>query len=768
MTKQTTEKIELAAQFVNSTSKHIFLTGKAGTGKTTFLHEIAETTHKNFLIVAPTGVAALNAGGVTIHSQFLFPFGSFLPEEIQFGQAPSGNFFTKNQLARRHPLNSPRKQVLRNIDLLIIDEVSMLRADMLDAIDYRLKSAKGNFKQSFGGAQLLMIGDMFQLPPIVKDHEWAILKDFYASPHFFESLALKKSGFTYIEFDKIFRQREDRFIEILNNIRNNACTNENIERLNSCYLSESEIAQQNDEKHAITLTTHNYLAERLNRQELDKLPGKPHFYPSKIEGEFPEHIYPVPAKLELKTGAKVMFLKNDGEEKRYYNGKLAEVCELSKDKVCVKMEDGTKLWLEKYEWENKKYKLHPETKELEEEIVGTFTQYPIKTAWAITVHKSQGLTFDKAIIDVGQAFASGQVYVALSRLRSLDGLILRTKISSFGISSDEKIIRFSESKAHQPALEKTLKSAQTNFLNSLLAETFNLSSVIQQVSYCQNKIGIKMEFEDAEMRVALEELQKKLSAEQPVTATFRKQIEQLLAPSTRGENNEKLLERIEKGSEYYLKFLQERNKELLVHLEEVRGLPRTKAYQTALEEIDQSISKKMEQIQKAGYVSHCIFEGKTILRKEDLRLSRIEKRKEMLKEIIKYVAENPKNFKTKTGKRRKKSTKGETFQITFEMISEGLNPEEIAKKRGLVLGTIESHLARGIQSGEVDISALMDKKQLEELKGIMKNPSTTIGEIFNQTNGKYSYGKLRMAQAWFLRENQTTDVPLQSSSSNLP
>lgn len=767
MSTQTTDKIELAAQFVNSTSEHVFLTGKAGTGKTTFLREIAKSTHKNFVIVAPTGIAALNANGVTVHSQFLFPFGSFLPDEVHIGNAPRGNFFTRNQLARRHPLNSVRKQVLRNIDLLIIDEVSMLRPDMLDAIDYRLKSVKGNFKQSFGGVQLLLIGDMFQLPPIVKEHEWKVLKNFYASPYFYESLGLKKSGFTYVEFDKIFRQKENDFIDILNNIRNNSCTKENIKKLNSFYRTETEINQLQSKGHAISLTTHNYLAENLNRQELKKLPGKSYFYESKIKGDFPEHLFPLPEKLELKVGAKVMFLKNDGEEKRYYNGKLAEVCKLSNDQVCVKMEEGTEFWLDPYVWEHKKYNLHAETKEIEEEIIGTFTQFPIKTAWAITVHKSQGLTFDKAIIDVGQAFATGQVYVALSRLRSLDGLILRTKISPFGISSEEEIIRFSEEKAKGLPLENSLKTAQSNFLIRLLSETFNFSPVEQQVEYCQKKVGMKMEFEDAEMREALKNLQEKLSKESSVTGIFRNQIQRLLNQG----NKEKLLERIEKGSTYYLKFLRERNRELLIHLEEVRQLSKTKAYQTLLDEIDQVISKKMEQMQKAAYVSECILEGKKIYKNEGLRLSRHKKRKILLDEVAKHIEANPKNFKTKTGKKRKKSTKGETFQITFRLLSEGLKPEEIAEKRGLVLGTIESHLARGIQAGEIDIAAFMKTAELQELRKIFQDKAGFgLGEIFKQTDGKYSYGKLRMAQAWFFREDQSgaTESSAQLPSSNLP
>src|SRR5690606_13726922 len=252
MENHITDRIKLAARFVNSTSSHIFLTGKAGTGKTTFLRNLAESTHKNFVIVAPTGVAALNAGGVTIHSQFLFPFGTFLVNAAQSPDSPIGNFFDQNQLARRHPLNSARKQILRNIDLLVIDEVSMVRADMMDAIDYRMKAAKGNFKQPFGGVQLLVIGDLFQLPPIVKNHEWQVLKSVYASMHFFESLAWKESNFVYIELDKIFRQKENRFIDILNHFRNNQVTAEDLELLNSRYVKDIP------DKDIITITTHNH------------------------------------------------------------------------------------------------------------------------------------------------------------------------------------------------------------------------------------------------------------------------------------------------------------------------------------------------------------------------------------------------------------------------------------------------------------------------------------------------------------------------------
>lgn len=668
MTKISTEKIELAAQFVNSTASHIFLTGKAGTGKTTFLRDLAEATHKDFVIVAPTGIAALNAKGVTIHSQFLFPFGTFLQDSINFEQSPRGNFYTRNQLARRHPLNSARKQVLRNIDLLIIDEISMVRADLLDALDYRLKSVKGNFRQAFGGVQLLMIGDLFQLQPIVKDHEWEHLKTFYKSPHFFEALALKSAGFIYIELDKIFRQEDQRFINILNNIRNNNCKREDIAALNSYFSSK---AFQDKEENAITITTHNYKADGINKKALDKLPAESHFFEAEIKGDFPENIYPLPQTLEFKKGARVMFIKNDSEEKRYYNGKLAEINEISSQGITVITENGEEFSLDRYCWENIKYNIDPKTKEIKEEVIGSFEQYPIKPAWAITVHKSQGLTFEKAIIDVEQAFAAGQVYVALSRLRSLDGLVLSNKISEAVISSDQNVVSFSENKAKQPPLQDRLKNSQMNFLKTLLLKSFNFTEIISQIEYTQKKVAGKIEFEDEAMRDALQQLKERFLSEKTITNKFKRQIEQLLQQN----DKEKLMERIEKGSNYYLEYLYKRNKELLIHLEEVAQLSRTKTYRNYLTEIDQVISKKVEQVQKSVFVCRCILEGKEIKRNEELRTSRRNKRMHLLDEVAAHVKANPKNLKNKSGRTRKSSTKGETYQITFSLLKEGLNAE---------------------------------------------------------------------------------------------
>jgi hypothetical protein len=731
-------KIELAAQFINSTSSHIFLTGKAGTGKTTFLHNLARATHKNYLVVAPTGIAALNAKGVTIHSQFLLPFGTFLPVRSDFDNAPDGNFYTSHELARRHALNSKRKQVLRNIDLLVIDEVSMLRADILDALDYRLKAAKGDFHRSFGGVQLLMIGDLFQLPPIVKDHEWKHLQHHYPSIHFFQSQALRTDGFTYIELDKIFRQQDQNFIDILNNLRNDQCTAEDIKALNEHYSPDKQVED------AITVTTHNHLADKMNRDALDKIQKPSKYFEASVDGDFPEHIFPIAESLELKVGAKVMFIKNDTEENRYYNGKLAEVIELDDTDIWVKMDGHDKFQLERHTWKNIRYTIDPKTKDLEEETIGTFTQYPLKLAWAITVHKSQGLTFEKAVIDVGKAFAPGQVYVALSRLRSLDGLTLRTKISDSVISSDSEVIGFSSRYKRDDELPALLKAHQSRFLHQMLTDTFDFTAVPKQIDYIKKKAGDKLDFEDEEMRTALDETKQKFLDEHINTQRFRNQITQLI----REENHKLLLTRVKKGSAYYLKFLSAVNLQLLVHIEEVSQLSKTKTYTNLLKELDQLIAKSMEEVLKAEYLSGCIVNNKKIEPQESLKAERDKIRKELVAKAVQHVKDNPKNLSTKTGRKRKGLKKGETYDKTFDLFNSGKNIAEIADERNLAKSTIESHIARGISLGEIDLGDTLKKDEISGIeKGFAKNYGSPIKDVYTKLKGKYSFGKIRMVQA---------------------
>ena len=743
MSIEQTDLLQVAAHFVNSTASHIFLTGKAGTGKTTLLRDLAAKTHKNFVIVAPTGIAALNAQGVTIHSQFLLPLGSFIPERTPSGNfSDTAGFYTQHTLARRHPLNSIRKQVLRAADLLIIDEVSMLRADILDAIDYRLRSAKGNFYRAFGGTQLLMIGDLYQLPPIVKDREWEVLSRYYSSMHFFEARALKKEGMVYIELDKIFRQHDKKFIGILNHLRNNVVTEQDIAALNSHYRRD---APADRDEEIITITTHNYKADAINTKELEALPGPASVFEAEVTGDFPENLYPIAGTIALKAGARVMFVKNDSSgEGVYFNGKLARVEQVDDDGVTVIMDDTHELFLlRKEKWENKRYTIDEESKELEEEVIGTFEQYPVKLAWAVTVHKSQGLTFDKAIIDVGQAFAPGQVYVALSRLRSLEGLILRTKINTTSISSDNQVVSFTQEKEQQKALDEMLHEQQRIFLERLLATTYDFSDIEKQMEYLKKGKATTMEFEDESMQKAIEVIQGRFRDERKNTAIFQRQLLDLLRQNEQG----KLLERIRKGSAYYSGFLEENLRQLLVHAAEVEQFTRTKTYRNALGEIDQLLMKALGEIAKAALVTDCIISGREIPKLDEAHENRTKRRVELLTAARKAAEEHPKFAKRKSGRKRKKREKGETYQITFSLLKEGMRPEEIASQRSMAVSTIEGHIARGISAGEVRILDLISEEIVDEVTYKMKTLSGGISEVHKAFDGKYSYGVLRMVQA---------------------
>lgn len=750
---EVTEMAALAAQFVNSTDKHVFLTGKAGTGKTTFLRQLAASTHKRHVILAPTGIAALNASGVTIHSQFLLPFGTFLPDRNLPMELPGNtNFYTQQTLVRKHPLNAKRRDVLRNIDLLIIDEVSMLRADLLDAIDARMRFVKRNYGAPFGGVQLLMIGDMYQLPPIVKDHEWSKMREYYASQHFFEAQALKQAGFVYVELDKIFRQRDDDFIAILNNLRDNRVTPSDIEKLNTFYRDEKEVP-----KDVITLTTHNNKADAINRKALDALEGQTFYFQAEIEDDFPERIFPVAESLELKKGARVMFVKNDAEGDAYYNGKLATITAVDEDEIEVLMDGSEESYILKKEvWENKKYTVDDTVKDLKEEVIGRFSQYPIKLAWAITVHKSQGLTFEKAVIDVGAAFAPGQVYVALSRLTSLNGLILRTKINPNVVSTDAQVVAFGKTKVAPEALQKVLKEEQGHYLANLLGTTFNFSEITQATQRILQKHDTVGQFEDAEMRSALDVLSDNINTQKENTQKFVQQLHFCLQQN----DYPRLFTRIEKGSAYYIRFIEENLRLLLKHIEEVKQFSRTKTYLTALTEIDLILMKKWEQMDKALHVAQCIVEGKEIKQNLERDTERNLLRRKLTSEAVKEAEKNPKNTKTKTGKTRKKkdpnapkAAKGATYKATYALVKEGLSIAEIAEKRGLAVGTIEGHIARGIGENEVDINKFMDEDDREIIAQVLKdNPEENSGFVYGKLAGKFSYGQIRMVQAYLAKK----------------
>ena len=758
METQTTDRLKLAAHFVNSTNSPIFLTGKAGTGKTTFLRNLASLTHKTHVIVAPTGIAALHAKGVTIHSQFLFPMGSFLPTREPEGNFGSGAsfFYTQSTLARKHPLNMARKKVLRAIDLLIIDEVSMLRADILDAIDHRLRSVKGNFNEPFGGVQVLMIGDLFQLPPIVKDHEWQVLRQFYKSMHFFEAHALKHSGMVYLELDRIFRQSDDRFINLLNHLRDNRATTEDITFLNSFFKTPDQIR---DLKETITITTHNYKAEEHNRKELAALGGPSHYFKAIVDKDFPESLYPLPHTLELKEGAQIMFVRNDTSGlSDFFNGKMAKVKTIDEDGICVIMADSEREYFLKREtWENKKYVIDEQTKELTEEVVGTFEQYPVKLAWAVTVHKSQGLTFDKAIIDVGQAFAPGQVYVALSRLRSLDGLALRTRIQPEIINNDPEVVEYVQSNQSQAPLEDLLQVHQKRYLEKLLVQTFDFKELKDAFKTFVTQTQNSLEFEDAEMQQAVQLIQMEIVKESENTLKFQRQLLQLLGTG----DEERLLDRLEKGSQYYSALLEDCLKKLLIHVAEVEQFSRTKSYLEGLSELELVLVKKLGDVGKVTLLIPTIISGRDVQKMDDLSQKLIKLRGELWEEAKQAAKNNPKFASTKTGRKRKekgapgiKLAKGETYEITYSLCDEGKSIKDIAEARGLAESTIKGHLARGIGEGRVSIHSYLDQGLIDEIGKLIRAKEGNLTSVRDEHPDKYDYGTLKMVAAYIEKEEE--------------
>jgi len=526
----TNTPLEIARDFLFHTNRSVFLTGKAGTGKTTFLNQLKHTLPKRMVVVAPTGIAAINAGGVTAHSFFQLPLAPFVPGMLMQG---SNVFkFTRAKI-----------KLIKSLDLLVIDEVSMLRADQLDAIDAILRRFRDR-RKPFGGVQLLLIGDIQQLSPVIKDDEWQILKPHYDTIYFFSSHALQEVGLVKIELTRIYRQKDEKFISLLNKVRNNELDKAGFDAINSRYLP--AFVPPKDEGY-ITLTTHNSNAQLINLQHLDDLPGETKVFKAEIKGDFPPYSYPTEEKLELKVGAQVMFVKNDpSREKRYYNGKIGTITAMTGDRIKVKCPgEYIEIDVEKETWENIKYTLNEETKLVEEKIEGTFKQIPLRLAWAITIHKSQGLTFEKAIIDARFSFAHGQVYVALSRCKSLEGMVLRTPIFADSIIQDTQVISFSREVSEQPPSPEDLENARKAYQREMIIELFDWTDsyrVMRSLTRLVNESCASPDLFNTASQLFENELV-------GTAAKFRNQLHTLLA--TESGDSETVQERIRKGSAYF-------------------------------------------------------------------------------------------------------------------------------------------------------------------------------------------------------------------------
>ena len=547
-------QLKLAYDFIQYTNQHVFLTGKAGTGKTTFLKKLKKESPKRMVVVAPTGVAAINAGGVTIHSFFQLPFGPQIPEENGMSGVPEEQALTGNA-ARINRFSKNKINIIRSLDLLVIDEISMVRADVLDAIDAVLRRFKNRY-HSFGGVQLLMIGDLQQLAPVVKEDDWKLLQNYYDTAFFFSSRALKKANFTGVELQHIYRQSDEQFIGLLNKVRDNRIDESGLQLLNSRYKPGFTPA---DNEGFITLTTHNYQAQRINNARLEKLTTQNKQFRCSVEGDFPELAYPADEELELKTGAQVMFLKNDSSgEKRYYNGKIGKVIEIHDDEIEVQCPDELEsITVARDVWENTKYKLNEKTSEIEENVVGRFFQFPLKLAWAITIHKSQGLTFDKAIIDARQSFAHGQVYVALSRCTSLEGLVLSTPLDNQSVVKDQTVLGFTRSVEENQPGSAELMEAKKVFELQLFNELFDFNPLIRQARYMLKIWSENAPFLMGNLQDTLQKLLKPVQDEMiDVAAKFNTQMEKLLEEGL-AEENPLLQERLHKAGAYFLAKMKE-------------------------------------------------------------------------------------------------------------------------------------------------------------------------------------------------------------------
>jgi len=804
---------QLAQDFALHTNRSIFLTGKAGTGKTTFLRKLKNQTKKQMAVVAPTGVAAINAGGTTMHSFFQLPFTPFIP-----------TVEGRRNLIDKMKMQSSRRKVLQELELLIIDEISMVRADVLDSVDTILRHVRYRNNEPFGGVQVIFIGDMFQLSPVASDDEWRLLSQYYNSPYFFHSQVIMQQQPVYIELDKIFRQTNAQFIKLLNEVRNNCLSTEGLAMLQSRY-NPQVVPPANDTY--IILTTHNYKADQINAEELAKIKGKTYTFGAEIQGEYPEKSYPTEKELFLKIGAKVMFLKNDTETpRRFFNGKIGIVESIEEDRINIKcIDDNEIIELGRAVWENIHYSTNPTTKQIEENELGKFIQYPLRLAWAITIHKSQGLTFDKAVIDAGAAFAAGQVYVALSRCRSLEGLVLLSKINPNSIQNDRQIVEHERNKLPIETLELQLNESCNLYRNFILMQLFDFLNAVGQIS---RLIKDTKEFESSfndETIPFLNDLLRQIQAIQEVAGTFQHQLQAILGKSPVKE--EYLQERITAATDFF-------NVKMNNLMETLRQSPATSDsrqnasdYNDAIRMIFSNIAqksflmkglknqfevenyfvlkntftvpdftvnayskttsnKKPETRQPKLYYELMVLRNKLcepndlpiylvagsktliemseylpqnekdLLQISGFGLAKVEKYgKAFLDVILSYCKKNDltslMHEKAKGKERKEKKPVGETMRISLGMYKEGKTIQEIAFTRNLNVTTIISHLERYVISGELDINEFISPEKREKATQLIRL-GVENGSVYELLSTFLNYTEVKMYMAWVKSE----------------
>ena len=691
MSTERNEQLRQAWDFVEHTGRSIFLTGKAGTGKTTFLKTVVERSKKQMVVVAPTGVAAINAGGVTIHSFFQLPLSPYVPGA---------------KVQQKYDFSKEKRKIISSLDLLIIDEISMVRSDLLDAIDNVLRRYRDG-RLPFGGVQLLMIGDLAQLTPVVTPEDEEVLHGYYDTPYFFGSKALQKIDYVTIQLQKIYRQADAAFVDILNHIREGVATAEDFATLDSRYNPDF---RPKVEEGYIRLTTHNRTADEYNDSEMKTLATKPFTYRAEIEGTFPEMSYPTAEYLTLKVGAQVMFVKNDTDGK-FFNGKIGRVVELDDEMVRVLCTgEETPVDVVPLEWENSRYSIDEKTREIKTEVMGVFRQYPLRLAWAITIHKSQGLTFDRAIIDAGRSFAPGQVYVALSRCRSLQGVVIASKITPSAIISDETVERYIDRQEIEAERSITqLPDLKRDYYRKLIVELFDFTRLQTTESYM---LRLMMEFFSS-MNPEL------LQMHRQAAETFRTDIADIAAKWTAGLasmsheklNSEPLLERVRNSAGYFRKKIEEVFERLLEVSKKLQSNNKEamRRYDDTLSSLTQLCRFHILLLEAIGQKGFSI----EIYLKE--------------KQRSQVMAMEKPERKRREKEKKPKEEKEKTWVTSYKLYKEGKSVDEVASIRGLNRSTIAGHLGRYIETGEIALEELVPPEHISIIRKAIQQAGTADG-----------------------------------------
>ena len=687
---------------IEYTSRSVFLTGKAGTGKTTFLNEFVKKTKKKHIVVAPTGIAAINAGGVTIHSMFGLPLRTFLPTTDRIDSSLANNII---DLQQHFKYRKDKLKLLREVEVLIIDEVSMLRADVLDMMDFSLRFIRRN-NQRFGGVQMLFIGDLYQLPPVVRDEH--VLKMFYNSPFFFDSLAIKDIPLLTIELTKVYRQTDQEFLEILNAIRDGDVANIDFNHLNERYDPGFEAG----EEPYVYLCSHNKMADDINQEKLKDIKVSPKSYEAKLFGEFKENQYPNEQFLELKVGAQVMFIRNDiSGEKKYFNGKLGEISSLDENEIKVILDGSEReITVKREVWEQKKYSLDTD-KNIKEEVLGSFEQFPIKLAWAVTIHKSQGLTFDKVIIDAGKSFTAGQVYVALSRCRTLEGIVLKSKITPEVIFKDNRILKFQGETQANDNVESILNQEKYDYSIRKLLRTLDCQWFLKEVEQWNNLSIVTKSIDRSKSNQLYLQLKRDVLNLGKIFEKLERIIFQKVNLFIEKKEDWSEIESKSKGAVNFF-FTEIRDKvfnPLKDFYAEIKGAKGLKQYNEELKNWLEDIEEYLNSLKEIH-----LLETKLLDEKND-------------KEVSMKIAKVPSQV------------------LTFQLFEEGKTISEIAMERGLVKETVIGHLAKFAEQGLLDIARVITSDKIKTFKEMFhRDPKETLNEWKTALPNDFEFNEIRI------------------------